>query len=163
MGFSTLPSGFISLILMSQILIGHKTVQIPDFLNNREIDVSILKSDNYKKIDEKLEWIESFLKKRNTHIFTPIFEKMLVLILLPNVIFMLLPIVLTNAFPAMTIVIASFIFLFKDGKSIFFAIFFSLFVTCVVTLMLLGFGKILLNFKNYLSFLKKKRSKNKLR
>ena len=45
-GFETLPSGLITLVLAGQILLGYKNIYLPEFIENKFIDISLLKKLN---------------------------------------------------------------------------------------------------------------------
>ncbi len=142
-GFETLPSGFVTLILVSQILLGYKNVQLPGFIANKFIDISILKTESYEKVDKTLQWIEKRLKKRQTDIFNPLFEKILAVSVIPNALLMMLPVILTNWLPCIAITAISFIYLFKDGYIIFISLLLSWIIVAFYLISFIFFGKIL--------------------
>ena len=142
-GFETLPSGFVTLILVYQILLGYKNVQLPEFISKKFIDISILKTSSYEKVDKALKWIEKRLKKRKTEIFNPVFEKMLAVSVIPNALLMMLPVILTNWLPCVAITIMSFVYLFKDGYIIFISLLFSWFVVAFYLIVFIFFGSFL--------------------
>ena len=112
-GFSTLPTGTLTLILSIQILLGYKKVELPTKLEKKNIDISLLKSENYKKINDALVWLEKYLKKRKTDIFSDFFEKVLAFTIIPPSLLMMLPIIFTNWLPCVVVTLISFIFCLK--------------------------------------------------
>ena len=139
-GFSTVPTGTLTLALSIQILLGYNRVKIPATLENKFIDISLLKSKNYKKVDDALVWLEKYLKKRKTDVFNVVFDKILAVTIIPPSLLMMLPIVFTNWLPCIAVTFISFVYLFKDGLSIFIAVFFAWLITFFYAFLFSTFG-----------------------
>ena len=139
-GFSTLPTGTLTLALSIQILLGYNRVKIPAKLENKFIDISLLKSKNYKKVDDALVWLEKYLKKRKTDVFNVVFDKILAVTIIPPSLLMMLPIVFTNWLPCIAVTLISFVYLFKDGLIIFITFIFAWLVTFFYAFLFSTFG-----------------------
>jgi hypothetical protein len=151
-GFSTLPTGTLALILSIQILLGYKKVELPATLEKINIDISLLKSENYKKVNDTLIWLEKYLKKRKTDIFSAFFEKVLAITIIPPSLLMMLPIIFTNWLPCVSVTLISFVYLFKDGLSIFIAVVFAWLVTFFYIILFTIFGTLFWEKRKVWSF-----------
>jgi len=151
-GFETLPSGLITLILAGQILLGYKNIYLPEFIENKFIDISLLKKNDYLKVDNALKTIEKYLKKRKTDIFNPYSEKILAISIIPPALLMMLPIILTNWLPCIAITVLSFVYLFKDGYYIFLAFILCWAITFGYAIVFIFFGKFLWSKRKFWSF-----------
>ncbi len=151
-GFSTVPTGTLTLILSIQILLGYKKVELPTTLEKKNIDISLLKSENYKKVNDALIWLEKYLKKRKTDIFSPFFEKILAVTIIPPSLLMMLPIIFTNWLPCVTVTLISFVYLFKDGLSIFIAVVFTWLITLFYIVLFTMFGSMFWKKRKVWSF-----------
>ena len=151
-GFSTVPTGTLTLILSIQILLGYKKVELPTTLEKKNIDISLLKSENYKKVNDALIWLEKYLKKRKTDIFSNFFEKILAVTIIPPSLLMMLPIIFTNWLPCVTVTLISFVYLFKDGLSIFIAVVFAWLITLFYIVLFTMFGSMFWKKRKVWSF-----------
>ena len=107
-GFETLPSGLITLVLAVQILLGYKNIYLPEFIENKFIDISLLKKTEYLKVDNALKTvIEKYLKKKKLIFSIHTLKKyspFLSFHTLYNDVF-----ILTNWLPCIAITILSFV------------------------------------------------------
>ena len=151
-GFETLPSGLITLVLAGQILLGYKNIYLPEFIENKFIDISLIKKNDYLKVDNALKTIEKYLRKRKTDIFNPYSEKILAVSIIPPALLMMLPVILTNWLPCIAITILSFVYLFKDGYNIFLAFILCWAITLGYFFVFIFFGKFLWSKRKFWSF-----------
>jgi len=151
-GFSTLPSGIVTLLLVYQILLGYKKIYLPEFVEKKIIDISIVKTEEYLKFDKAFNWVEKRLKKRQIGVFNPLFEKILAISVIPNALLMMLPIVLTNWLPCLAITLISFIYLFKDGYFIFLAFIFAWAIVALYLIVFIFFGRFIWKKRNIWTF-----------
>ena len=151
-GFSTVPTGTLTLALSIQILLGYKKIELPTTLEKKIINISLLKSENYKKVDNALVWLEKYLKKRKTDVFNVVFDKILAVTIIPPSLLMMLPIIFTNWLPCVVVTLISFVYLFKDGLSIFIAVFFAWLVTLFYAVLFSTFGTLIWKKRKVWSF-----------
>ena len=112
-GLSTLPGGAATLLLSFQLILGYEKVYLPESILKKEIDMSFLNSENFKKIDNVIGKFESLTRKRFQWVLHS--PRLLALFFIPQAILMLIPIVFTNMLPSMCITFMTFSYLFKDG------------------------------------------------
>ena len=118
LGFGTIPSGIITLILSFQLIFGFKKPYLPTFIKKKNINIKFLKNNKYG--------IGTFFNKLNYIIkpkFTRLFDfyllnQLIGLILIPLAILMLIPVIFTNLLPSILILLISLCYLLKDGISI---------------------------------------------
>jgi hypothetical protein len=113
-GFETIPGGIISLILAIQGLIGVDKLYLPGFISSIMIDVSIIKNSEY--MQKMFDWLEENIEPDRyewaLNLFT---EKLMYILIIPNALLMILPIIFTNGPPSQCITLMTLSWLLYDG------------------------------------------------
>lgn len=113
-GFETIPGGFLCIILALQGLLGFEKLYLPKFLKNIEVDVKMVKESEY--IEKMLNFIDKYVQpNRYEWAFNGILEKVMYLLVIPNALLMLVPIVFTNGPPSQCITLMALSWLLSDG------------------------------------------------
>lgn len=113
-GFETIPGGFLCIILALQGLFGFEKLYLPKFLKNIEVNVKMVKESEYT--EKTLNFIDKYIQpNRYEWAFNGILEKVMYLLVIPNALLMLVPIVFTNGPPSQCITLMSLAWLLSDG------------------------------------------------
>ena len=135
-GFTTLM-GLPLLFLSYQLLIGSKAVNLPQKINNYEIQNSTL-----KKISEKtvplIEIIEQYIKPRCKFASSVYCEQLVGLVCIIASLAVAIPLPFTNAIPALGISVMSLGLLNRDGLIVFCGALIACFGTIIAILAIIG-------------------------
>ena len=113
-GFETILGGLLCIFLAFQGLLGFKNVYVPEFLKTIKIDIGFIKESKYTKM--VLSWIETHAKSyRYEWAMNILTEKLMYLLVIPNSLLMLVPIVFTNGPPSQCITLMALSWLLYDG------------------------------------------------
>ena len=113
-GFETLPGGIVSIFLAIQGLLGMKTVYMPNTVKEMEIDIKFVQESKY--VDKTFDLIDKYIEpNRNHYVFNIATEKLMYLLIIPNAILMMLPIIFTNGPPSQCITLMAITWLLFDG------------------------------------------------
>lgn len=111
-GLSTVPGGIISLIISIQIMLGYNHIYLPKFLENINIKCNLLK--------KVLGYISIFKIKNSqlekTLIENPLVTRISAMFILLNSILMMIPLLLTNWLPSLSVTFISISHIFKNTK-----------------------------------------------
>ena len=117
-GFETIPGGVFSLIVSIIGLFGiplDKLMKyLPTSIRNISLDVHILKQ-NRMMAGYYINKIKSVFRDRMKFIVNPVTEKLIYLLVIPFAILMMIPLILTNWFPSLSITFLSLSWLLNDG------------------------------------------------
>jgi hypothetical protein len=141
-GFETIPGGILSLFLAIQGLLGLDQVYLPSFAKQLDIDLGFLKTSDWTK--KIIYWLEKYIKKdRAEWALNPIFEKLMYILIIPNALLMIVPIVFTNGPPSQCITAMAITWLLYDGLLFGSTLGVSIFVIVMYTVLFIVFAKLL--------------------
>ena len=150
-GFETVLGGILSLVLALEGLIGLKTVFIPAMFRNITIDISFIQKSKITK--QSIEWIENrIVPNRHKWALNGFNEKLMYLLVIPNALLMILPIMFTNGPPSQTITLMALAWLVADGLFFLIMLFVSFFVVIMYIILFIVFGKFLYRTRRYWTF-----------
>jgi hypothetical protein len=110
-------------LLSVQLLFRIKTPYLPEFIKNKKINVTFLKSKKAMKYKSYLEKIKVVFKSRISNLINPMSIIVTSLIFILLSLIMMIPIVLTNFIPGLMITLVSLALLLNDGL---------LFIVCLI-------------------------------
>ena len=141
-GIETIPGGFLCIILALQGLFGFEKLYLPKFLKNIEVNVKMVKESEYT--EKTLNFIEKYVQpNRYEWAFNGILEKVMYLLVIPNALLMLVPIVFTNGPPSQCITLMALAWLLSDGFYFLLMLGISAFVFVVYIILFFVFAKFL--------------------
>lgn len=141
-GFETIPSGILSIILAIQGLLGLKTVYIPSALHSLEIDITFAKESEFVK--KMFDWIEKNVQPdRYEWALNGFTEKLMYILVIPNALLMLIPVMFTNGPPSQCITLTAMAWLLYDGFYFLLMLGLSAFIVFMYIVLFFVFGKFL--------------------
>ena len=150
-GFETMPGGFLCLLLALEGLFGLKTVYIPSIFRNITIDISFIQNSKITK--QSIEWIENHLvPNRHQWALNGLNEKIMYLLVIPNALLMILPIIFTNMLPSQTITLMALAWLVADGLFFLIMLFVSFFIVVMYIVLFTVFAKFLYRTRRHWTF-----------
>jgi hypothetical protein len=150
-GFETMPGGFLCLLLALEGLLGLKTVYIPAIFRDISIDISFIQ--NSKITTQSIEWIETHIvPNRHSWALNGLNEKIMYLLVIPNALLMILPIIFTNGPPSQTITLMALAWLVADGLFFLIMLFVSFFVVVMYIVLFFVFAKFLYRTRRHWTF-----------
>ena len=150
-GFETVPGGVLSLILALEGLIGLKTIYIPSSIKNISIDISFIQKSKATK--DSIQWVESHITPNQYQwVFNDLNEKIMYLLVIPNAILMIIPVIFTNMLPSQTITLMALAWLVSDGLFFMIMLFVSFFIIVMYTVLFIVFSKFLYRTRHIWTF-----------
>ena len=141
-GFETIPGGGLSILLALQGLLGFEKLYLPKFLKNIEVNVKIVKESEYT--EKTLNFIDKHVEQnRYDWAFNGILEKVMYLLVIPNALLMMVPIVFTNGPPSQCITLMALAWLLSDGFYFLLMLGISAFVFVAYIILFFVFAKLL--------------------
>ena len=141
-GFETIPGGGLSILLALQGLLGFEKLYLPKFLKNIEVNVKIVKESEYT--EKTLNFIDNHVEpNRYDWAFNGILEKVMYLLVIPNALLMMVPIVFTNGPPSQCITLMALAWLLSDGFYFLLMLGISAFVFVAYIILFFVFAKLL--------------------
>jgi hypothetical protein len=141
-GFETMPGGILCLLLALEGLVGLKTVYIPSIFINITIDISFIQNSKITK--QSIEWVEKHIvPNRHSWALNRLNEKIMYLLVIPNALLMILPIIFTNGPPSQTITLMALAWLVADGLFFLIMLFVSFLVVVMYIVLFIVFAKFL--------------------
>jgi len=110
-------------LLSLQLFFRIKTPYLPEFIKNKKINVTFLKSKKAIKYTSYLEKIKVVFKSRLSNLINPMSIILTSLIFILLTLIMMIPIILTNFIPGLMITLVSLALLLNDGL---------LFIVCLI-------------------------------
>jgi hypothetical protein len=150
-GFETMPGGFLCLLLALEGLLGLKTVYIPAIFRDISIDISFIQNSKITK--QSIEWVENHIvPNRHSWALNRLNEKIMYLLVIPNALLMILPIIFTNGPPSQTITLMALAWLVADGLFFFIMLFVSFFIVVMYIVLFTVFAKFLYRTRRHWTF-----------
>ena len=150
-GFETMPGGFLCLLLALEGLLGLKTVYIPAIFRDISIDISFIQNSKITK--QSIEWVENHIvPNRHSWALNILNEKIMYLLVIPNALLMILPIIFTNGPPSQTITLMALAWLVADGLFFFIMLFVSFFIVVMYIVLFTVFAKFLYRTRRHWTF-----------
>ena len=150
-GFETMPGGFLCLLLALEGLLGLKTVYIPSFFRDITIDIQFIQNSKITK--QCIEWVEKHIvPNRHSWALNGLNEKIMYLLVIPNALLMILPIIFTNGPPSQTITLMALAWLVADGLFFLIMLFVSFFVVVMYIVLFFVFAKFLYRTRRHWTF-----------
>jgi len=150
-GFETMPGGFLCLLLALEGLFGLKTVYIPAIFREISIDISFIQNSKITK--QSIEWVENHIvPNRHSWALNRLNEKIMYLLVIPNALLMILPIIFTNGPPSQTITLMALAWLVADGLFFFIMLFVSFFIVVMYIVLFTVFAKFLYRTRRHWTF-----------
>jgi hypothetical protein len=150
-GFETMPGGILCLLLALEGLLGLKTVYIPSIFRNITIDISFIQKSKITK--QSIEWIENHIvPNRHSWALNRLNEKLMYLLVIPNALLMIIPIIFTNGPPSQTITLMALAWLVADGLFFLIMLFVSFFVVIMYIVLFIVFAKFLYRTRRHWTF-----------
>jgi len=141
-GFETIPGGVLSIFLALQGLVGMKKAYFPSFIRNIEFDLGFVKKSKYTK--KTIEWFDETLKEdRYKWVLNDVTEKIMYLLVIPNALLMIVPILFTNGPPSQCITLLTMSWLLHDGFYFLLMIGISILVVLMYIVLFFMFGNFL--------------------
>lgn len=113
-GFESVPGGLLCVFVALQGLFGFKTLYLPETIKKFKFNIKIVKDSSYTK--KILNLIEKYVKpNRYSWAFNRITKILMFLLIIPNALLMILPIIFTNGPPSQCISLISIAWLLSDG------------------------------------------------
>jgi len=141
-GIETIPGGILSIFLALQALIGMDRVFLPNFIQNITVDIEIVKTSEYT--EKIINWIENNIQPgRYKWALNPFNEKLMYLLVIPNALLMIIPIVFTNGPPSQCITLMSLCWLLHDGMYFLIMLVLSVVVFILYIILFYTFAKLL--------------------
>lgn len=141
-GFETIPGGLLSIFIALQGLLGREQVYIPPFLRSFEIDIKFIQKSDHTKA--AFQWIESHIQPdRYTWGLNKFTETLMYLLVIPNALLMLVPIMFTNGPPSQCITLMALSWLLYDGFYFLIMLATSTFVILMYIVLFIVFSKFL--------------------
>jgi hypothetical protein len=141
-GFETLPSGFLCIFLALQGLFGLEKLYLPNFIKKININIDLLKNSEYT--DKLFDFIDKYIQPgRYEWAFNGFTEKLMYILVIPNALLMLVPIVFTNGPPSQSITLMAFAWLLSDGFYYLLMLGISVFVVIMYVILFIVFAKFL--------------------
>jgi len=150
-GFETMPGGFLCLLLALEGLIGLKTVYIPSIFRNITIDISFIQNSKITK--QSIEWVEKHIvPNRHQWALNGLNEKIMYLLVIPNALLMILPIIFTNMLPSQAITLMALAWLVADGLFFLIMLFLSFLNIIMYIVLFIVFAKFLYRTRRHWTF-----------
>lgn len=141
-GFETIPGGGLSILLALQGLLGFEKLYLPKFLKNIEVNVRMVKDSKYT--EKMLNFIDNHIDpNRYNWAFNGILEKVMYLLVIPNALLMMVPIVFTNGPPSQCVTLMALAWLLSDGFYFLLMLGISAFVFVAYIILFFVFAKLL--------------------
>jgi hypothetical protein len=113
-GFESVPGGILCIFVALQGLLGFKTLYLPETIKKIKFNIKIVKDSSYTK--KILILIEKYVKpNRYSWAFNRLTKIIMFLLIIPNALLMILPIIFTNGPPSQCISLMSLAWLLSDG------------------------------------------------
>ena len=113
-GFETIPGGILSIFLALQGLIGLEKLYMPNFIRNFNVNIDFIKNSEHTQ--KAIHFIEKYIKPNSYEwAFNTFTEKLMYLLVIPNGLLMIVPIVFTNGPPSQCITMMALTWLLSDG------------------------------------------------
>jgi|TARA_B110000093_G_C12947899_1_gene401047 hypothetical protein len=150
-GFETIPGGIVSIFLALQGLLGFNTVYMPDTVKELEINIKFVQESKY--VNKTFDMINTYIEpNRNKYVFNIFTEKLMYLLVIPNALLMILPMLFTNGLPSLCITLMTIMWLLSDGLLFTISLAVSVFAIIAYIFLLVGFAKWLYNTRRIWSF-----------
>ena len=125
-----------------QGLLGFKQVYVPSYFKSIEIDIEFIQNSEYTK--KAFRWIEENIQShRYTWSLNKFTETLMYLLVIPNALLMLVPIIFTNGPPSQCITLMALCWLLYDGFYFMIMIGISCFVVLMYIILFIVFAKFL--------------------
>jgi hypothetical protein len=139
-GFETIPGGLLCILLSLQGIIGIEKAYAPEFIRNKEIDISLIKESKYTS--QFFELVNSYINPDSyVWVFNSFTLRIMYIMIILCSSLMLVPIIFTNGPPSQCITLLCLTWLLYDGFLFGLLLCLTLFILFMYVFLFFYFGK----------------------